>query len=62
MKKEILVDVGRRDSLDNAFVDRACQTLWINAQGSGQFAHLLQAHIGAVGLAQSDCLSINDNM
>jgi hypothetical protein len=61
-KNEILVDVGRRDSVDNEFVDRACQTPGINAQGSGKFAHLLQAHIGAVGLAQSDCLPTNDNM
>jgi hypothetical protein len=50
----MLVDGGRRDhSLDNAFVDRACQTPVINVQGGGQFTHLLQAH---VGLAQSDCL------
>lgn len=52
----MLVDVGRRDSLDNEFVDRACQTPVINVQGGGQFTHLLQAHIGAVWLAKSDCL------
>jgi hypothetical protein len=56
-KNEMLVDV--RDSLDNEFVDLACQAPVINVQGGGQFAHLLQAHIGAVGLcrlALRDCL------